>query len=183
MTEYSKPEFVDLLICYLLSLIILVVDCSLPLGIAGGVPYVAMILLTVLIPRVRHTFYAGLWCSLLVLVGVFGSPSGGEISHVIANRVLALFAIWVTAGLGIRWKILSLRHQKALREREKALMEVRILKGLIPICSCCKKICNESGLWDDLEVYIRGHSEADFTHGFCPNCADELYATLAHSDV
>jgi len=46
---------------------------------------------------------------------------------------------------------------------------------LIPICSSCKKILNDKGYWEQMELYIRDHSEADFSHGICPECAEELY--------
>lgn len=53
--------------------------------------------------------------------------------------------------------------------------QVRILRGLIPICCSCKKIRDDQGYWNQLEVYIRDHSEANFTHGICPKCAQKLY--------
>jgi hypothetical protein len=57
-----------------------------------------------------------------------------------------------------------------------ALQEVRTLRGLIPICSCCKKIRDDRGLWNQLESYISAHSEATFSHGICPECRPTLYA-------
>ena len=53
---------------------------------------------------------------------------------------------------------------------QAALQEVKALSGLLPICSHCKKIRNEAGEWATLEAYIQGHSEAQFTHGICPDC-------------
>lgn len=61
------------------------------------------------------------------------------------------------------------------REVETALAQVKTLKGLIPICSECKKIRDDKGYWHQVEVYVRQHSEADFTHGVCPECMKELY--------
>jgi hypothetical protein len=58
------------------------------------------------------------------------------------------------------------------RELEK---EVRILEGILPICSFCKKIRNKDGNWERLEQYIRAHSEAEFSHGMCPECAKQHY--------
>lgn len=58
---------------------------------------------------------------------------------------------------------------------EKALSEVRKLSGLLPICASCKKIRDDSGYWHQIELYIREHSEADFSHGICPSCAEEHY--------
>ncbi len=53
---------------------------------------------------------------------------------------------------------------------EKALSEIKILSGLLPICSTCKKIRDVKGNWNQMEVYIRDHSEAEFTHSICPAC-------------
>ena len=53
--------------------------------------------------------------------------------------------------------------------------EIQELKGILPICSYCKKIRNDSGEWEVLEHYISGHSEAKFSHGMCPDCAKEHY--------
>ncbi len=58
---------------------------------------------------------------------------------------------------------------------EKQLKEIKTLRGFIPICSSCKKIRNDDGFWEAIEVYIRDHSEAEFSHGLCPKCIDELY--------
>jgi hypothetical protein len=51
----------------------------------------------------------------------------------------------------------------------------KILGGLIPNCSSCKKIRDDKGFWNQLEHYIYEHSEATFTHGVCPECAEKLY--------
>jgi hypothetical protein len=52
---------------------------------------------------------------------------------------------------------------------------VKVLRGLLPICMNCKKIRDDQGYWQKLEVYIRQHSEAEFSHGLCPECAQKLY--------
>ena len=61
------------------------------------------------------------------------------------------------------------------RELEKALKEINTLRGVIPICSSCKKIRDDEGYWNFLETYIETRSEALFSHSLCPSCADELY--------
>lgn len=73
-----------------------------------------------------------------------------------------------------KYKIEQQRHMLLL-EREKALLEVRILRGLLPICASCKKIREDDGCWTQIEGYIRQHSEAKFTHSTCPDCAKRLY--------
>ncbi len=75
---------------------------------------------------------------------------------------------------------LTLRQlQQSLEERnrqlEEALAKVKVLRGLLPICANCKKIRDDQGYWTELEAYIESHSEADFTHGICPDCFKQLY--------
>jgi len=60
-------------------------------------------------------------------------------------------------------------------ELKKALAKVKTLSGLLPICSHCKKIRDDKGYWNQIEAYIQKHSEAEFSHGMCPECSDELY--------
>lgn len=62
-----------------------------------------------------------------------------------------------------------------IADLEKALAEVKVLRGFIPICSHCKSIRDDKGLWNNMEAYIEKHSEALFSHGLCTKCADELY--------
>jgi hypothetical protein len=64
---------------------------------------------------------------------------------------------------------------KRTAELEKALSEVKQLSGLLPICASCKKIRDSQGYWNQIESYIREHSEAEFTHSICEDCAEKLY--------
>jgi PAS domain S-box-containing protein len=84
-------------------------------------------------------------------------------------------------GLVIYFADITAR-KNAEREREglitalqEALGQVKALSGLLPICSSCKKIRDKDGTWSQIETYIRRHSEADFSHGICPDCFDRLY--------
>ncbi len=66
-------------------------------------------------------------------------------------------------------------REKLLAELQAALAKIKTLRGLIPICASCKKIRDDQGYWTQVEVYIRDHSEAEFSHGICPECAKKLY--------
>ncbi len=67
-------------------------------------------------------------------------------------------------------------RERALAERvDEVVADLRILKGLLPICASCKKIRDDKGAWNQMEAYIRDHSQAEFTHGICPECAEKLY--------
>ena len=65
--------------------------------------------------------------------------------------------------------------EKLITELQKALATIKRLQGILPICSSCKKIRDDKGYWTQVESYIRDHSEAEFTHGICPDCAKKLY--------
>ncbi|MDR3554039.1 MAG: PAS domain S-box protein [Syntrophobacteraceae bacterium] len=63
--------------------------------------------------------------------------------------------------------------EKLIRELQDALANVKTLRGLFPICAWCKKIRDDQGYWQQIEAYIRDHSDADFSHCICPVCAEE----------
>jgi len=67
---------------------------------------------------------------------------------------------------------------KSNEELLNASKNIKILGGLLPICSSCKKIRDDKGYWNQIEQYIKEHSEARFTHGICPNCSKTLYPEL-----
>jgi PAS domain S-box-containing protein len=64
---------------------------------------------------------------------------------------------------------------RLIHELTDALRHVKTLNGLLPICASCKKIRNDSGYWEQVETYIRSRSNAEFTHGICPDCVRSLY--------
>ena len=77
------------------------------------------------------------------------------------------------------------RRKQAEKEREKLIAElqdaaskIKILRGMLPICTSCKKIRDDKGYWKQIESYIREHSEAEFTHSMCPICAKKFYPEL-----
>jgi len=93
----------------------------------------------------------------------------------------------INAIVGRLGKIIE-RKQAELalnQERDKlqdALAKVKILSGLLPICANCKKIRDDKGYWNQIEAYIRDHSEADFSHSICPECAKNLYPEFHKGD-
>lgn len=77
--------------------------------------------------------------------------------------------------------VITLIHSLRLKEAalKEALTEVKTLSGFLPICASCKKIRDDKGYWNQIEAYIREHSEAEFSHGICPECARKLYPEFA----
>ena len=69
-------------------------------------------------------------------------------------------------------------REKLIDKLQDALNKIKTLRGIIPICASCKKIRDDKGYWNQLENYIREHSDAVFSHGICPECTEKLYPDL-----
>ena len=67
-------------------------------------------------------------------------------------------------------------------ELQRAMSQIKTLKGIVPICMNCKKIRDDRGYWNQVEVYVRNHTEAEFSHGICPDCIGKLYPEYDLSD-
>jgi len=72
-------------------------------------------------------------------------------------------------------------REKLISKLQEALKKIKTLRGIIPICAACKKIRDDKGYWNQIESYIKEHSDADFSHGICPECAEKLYPDLYNS--
>lgn len=87
-------------------------------------------------------------------------------------------------GLVLVFRDISLQRQaekekdSLIAELEKAMRKVKLLSGLLPICASCKKIRDDKGYWNQIEAYIKSHSEAEFSHSICPDCMEKLYRNL-----
>jgi hypothetical protein len=100
----------------------------------------------------------------------------------LAVSVAILFANII--GIWLSWRYhtdrrvqfyLLQKERELIDELEKANENRKILEGLLPICSACKKIRDDKGYWNRIEEYIRDHSEAEFSHGICQECAKKFY--------
>ncbi|HWW94873.1 MAG TPA: PAS domain S-box protein, partial [Vicinamibacteria bacterium] len=72
-------------------------------------------------------------------------------------------------------KQMTAERERIIAELKEALASVKTLRGLIPICASCKKIRDDKGYWSQVEVYVRDRSEAQFSHGICPECRLKIY--------
>jgi PAS domain S-box-containing protein len=80
-------------------------------------------------------------------------------------------------------KMVELERERLIAELTDALAQLKTLKGLLPICSSCKKIRDDRGYWNTLELYIMEHSDAEFTHGICPDCIRKYFPEACEEDV
>ena len=99
----------------------------------------------------------------------------GVTAFTLQPRALAMGVMALLAATALSSVVMRVRLRE-VRERYDLEREVKVLRGLVPICAHCKDIKDEAGEWRAMESYITSHSEAKFTHGFCPTCAAEYKA-------
>ncbi len=99
------------------------------------------------------------------------------ITGIVASFIIATFVVYIIIGLTKEIKTGEKDLKKKDKELTQSKSEVSELKGLIPICSKCKKIRDDKGYWNLLESFIEKHSDAFFSHSICPECSNELYGS------
>ncbi len=125
--------------------------------------------------------------SALLLIA---APQSSLFTPYFVNTWYLLIAVFCQMGWTIGFVMMNdqrleqdLRRSRAelrstIDDLQRARREVKQLGGLLPICANCKKIRDDTGYWNQLESYIKKHSEARFTHSLCPDCAKELYPEI-----
>jgi DNA-binding response OmpR family regulator len=97
----------------------------------------------------------------------------GYLTRPIANRELL-------ARVQAMVRIITAERERDLliKKLQEALATIKTLSGMLPICSSCKKIRDDQGYWEEVELYVKKHSTAEFTHGICPACFKRLYGDI-----
>lgn len=117
---------------------------------------------------------------------IFINKPGNFTDFFKANRIyllyiisffLAAVVIILAVSVILIWRS-DRKRRKVVADLERALTHVKTLSGLLPICSSCRKIRNDSGYWELLDIYIGEHSDVEFTHSLCPDCARRLYPDI-----
>jgi hypothetical protein len=85
-------------------------------------------------------------------------------------------------GMNERLSAVSKEQRDLIDRLHEALASIKTLKGLLPICASCKKVRDDKGYWNQIEEYVRDRSDAEFSHGLCPDCARKLYPQYIQSD-
>jgi PAS domain S-box-containing protein len=122
------------------------------------------------------------------LHGAFAFPilSGSEFTGVIEffsrqvrkpdeHLLLMMSALGSQVGLFLSRKRAEADRERLLKELQEAMASIKTLSGLLPICAACKKVRDDSGYWNRIEDYVRDRSQAEFTHGICPDCARKMH--------
>jgi len=98
-----------------------------------------------------------------------------QMEYMITSSVFVIIALIVPFGIIIRD---FSRLEKTTKRLQGALDNIKTLEGLLRMCANCKNIRDDDGYWQQVEVYIRQHSNANFSHSICPKCAAQLYPGL-----
>ena len=98
-----------------------------------------------------------------------------RLEYIITSSVFVCIALIIPLLIIIRDIV---RIEKATKRLKKALDNIKTLEGLLPMCANCKNIRDDNGYWQQVEIYIRKHSKAEFSHSICPKCARQLYPDL-----
>ncbi len=153
-------------IAYILVLAVLACDALLPLGVAITSLYLVPLCFLALWSTPTQSFRVLLLAAVcVVLIGmVFFLSSPDSLWVAVANRLFAITIIGITTLLSV------------LRKRTEE--DMKTLRGLLPICSYCKKIRDDGGYWQQVERYIAARSEADFSHGVCPDCGPKHFPEM-----
>lgn len=94
------------------------------------------------------------------------------------TKPYALHSLAATIEVALYKSEAELERERLMAALQASLAQVKLLSGLLPICAACKKIRGDEGYWQQIEEFISDHSEAEFSHGICPECAQELYPEI-----
>jgi hypothetical protein len=119
--------------------------------------------------------------SLMAILSVVRAGSAMVVEHRIDNYMTAgpiqglAFLLYLLMVVLVVLSLVNLNQQRVELELDKVHGELNVLKGILPVCSNCKKIKDENDQWHSLEGYVRRHSDAQVSHGLCPDCLQKLY--------
>ena len=122
-----------------------------------------------------RTYFVAILSSITWFVADwFSGHPYSNIGYSIWNTIIRLTAFLILGYAVLRIKTLLTEQRKISSDLQEALSDVKTLTGLLPICAGCKKIRNDKGYWQQIEDYVEKHSEAQFTHGLCQECAGKM---------
>ena len=130
----------------------------------------------------KYSFYASL-ANLAFFEIVLGLLSPVNFLLFVVYNFFLISILLIFLYIGYFIEVISRKNFIFSAQLFDSLSKVKKLSGLLPICASCKKIRDDKGYWKQIETYIRDHSEADFSHSICPECAIALYPDVGlHND-
>ena len=177
-------------------LLILCVGWTTNQGLQGAMPLYLFVLFVacVLMPSPYNTLLLGLSFTTVIALLIIQSynpemilPYSSESQEFFNLSTSLLISLGIVTLL-VHLVFSAYQKERARNERlynqaledklalEKALANIKVLEGILPVCAFCKKIRDEKNEWHSMEQYISGHSGAAFSHGFCPDCGNQHYS-------
>ena len=133
-------------------------------GFRSGLVWLALVF-------IKLTVFYWLTCTGHPFRQEFSTPGTLQTAYYVTVAGLVFFTFFL-AGMSEHFKRRYVAAiEKSEAELKTALDNVKTLKGLVPICAWCRKIRDDKGYWDLVEVYVQKHTDAEFSHGICPECA------------
>jgi len=177
----SKSQLTVFIYAFLLNIIIGYIDYVTGYDIGISAFYLAPIGLVVWFIHSKKS--AGIYMAIITSITVTASNLlAGQMIRYYAVEIwntIVHFAFFAISALLIYEVRSNLeKREKLIEELQQALDQVKTLSGLLPMCSSCKKIRDDKGYWNQVEVYICDHSDAMVSHGLCPECAQKLYPEI-----
>lgn len=133
--------------------------------------------------KIKFAFLGALVVPMIMLINLHRTDVEIVPTLFIAPSLVGIAAGFFIGRMKDKWVKLNSDLELLVKERTKkmqeALAEVKILSGFLPICASCKKIRDNKGYWNQIEVYIESHSDAEFSHSVCPDCTKRLYPEFA----
>lgn len=111
-------------------------------------------------------------------VGVMAAQSYTDPARYDQTDMDVMVSVADQVASAIEYKRADEERNQLIKDLQNALDEIKTLQGILPICSNCKNIRDDKGSWSQIEAYIQNHSGAKFSHGICPQCAEELYPDM-----
>ncbi len=115
-----------------------------------------------------------IWFVLRIIPTVLIEGPIVDFMHAPAVQGVTIIVFW-GGNIFVIIGLIVLNFQRVEIDLVASMDEIKTLRGIIPICASCKKIRTDKGIWEQIEVYIRDHSDAEFSHGICPECMKKLY--------
>ena len=158
------------------SLALLVLDSVTPLESVEWLLHLLLIWYVTVYCSLRQLIWGGVISTACIIIGgVLSERSHIPVALALVNRAVAIGAVWIMVYYSRQRRLAVEAERQVTKALEESLNEIKVLRGIIPICAACKRIRSDTGAWQQVEVYIRDHSEAEFSHGICPECARRLY--------
>jgi hypothetical protein len=154
------------------AVMVLALDAVTPLGLAVWLLQVVLVWIATFWADRREMIGTAVLCGTFIVLGYWLSLKNGPMTWV--DQANVVFGVGTVLALTQSCLRRIATEDARLKAAQEVGQMVRIVSSLLPMCAWCRRIRNESGAWERLEIYVRNHSHVQFTHGICQECASRL---------